>query len=67
MTIIPPSKCNGTPQNLGHLSYYYSSCKIRILKKSLGTSPDETQLFDNDKMDLTKFDEIMIGRVGKNP
>jgi mannose-6-phosphate isomerase-like protein (cupin superfamily) len=39
----------------------------RILKKSLDTSPDETQKFDRGKMDLAKFGEATIGRVILQP
>jgi hypothetical protein len=38
-----------------------------ILKKSLDTSPDETQTFDRGKMDLAKFGEVTIGRVILQP
>jgi hypothetical protein len=39
----------------------------RILKKSLDTSPDETQTFDRGKMDLAKFGEATISRVILQP
>jgi quercetin dioxygenase-like cupin family protein len=38
-----------------------------ILKKSLDTSPDETQIFEKGKMDLAKFGEVTIGRVVLQP
>ena len=39
----------------------------RMLKKSLDTSPDESQTFERGKMDLVKFGEVTIGRVILQP
>jgi quercetin dioxygenase-like cupin family protein len=39
----------------------------RMLKKSLDTSPDESQTFDRGKMDLVKFGKVTIGRVTLQP
>jgi hypothetical protein len=40
---------------------------VKMLKKSLDTSPDETLIFDRGKMDLAKLGGIMIGRIVLQP
>ena len=39
----------------------------KLQKKSLDSSPDETQTFEDGKMELAKFDDVTIGRVILEP
>jgi mannose-6-phosphate isomerase-like protein (cupin superfamily) len=39
----------------------------KMQKKNLDTSPDETQTFEDGKMELAKFDKVTIGRVLLQP
>jgi hypothetical protein len=39
----------------------------KLQKKNLDTSPDETQTFEDGKMELAKFDNVTIGRVLLQP
>jgi hypothetical protein len=45
----------------------YSDLMAKLQKKSLDSSPDETQTFEDGKMELAKFDDITIGRVLLEP
>jgi quercetin dioxygenase-like cupin family protein len=40
---------------------------LQLQKKSLDSSPDETQTFDDGKMELAKFGNVTIGRVILKP
>jgi hypothetical protein len=40
---------------------------LRLQKKNLDSSPDETQTSENGKMELAKFDNVTIGRVILKP
>jgi hypothetical protein len=44
-----------------------SSLMAKLQKKSLDSSPDETQVFEDGKMELAKFDNVTIGRVLSQP
>ena len=45
----------------------YPNLMTKLQKKSLDSSPDETQVFENGKMELAKFDDVTIGRVILEP
>ena len=49
------------------MNLVYPNLMTKLQKKSLDSSPDETQVFENGKMELAKFDDVTIGRVLLEP
>jgi hypothetical protein len=54
-------------QKAYYMNLVYPNLMTKLQKKSLDSSPDETQIFENGKIEFAKFDDVTIGRVLLEP